>query len=142
MSANRAPAIRRIEDAELSAAFQVVCQLRSHLTEDEFIARVERQRAFGYWIAGAFVEETLLGVIGMREVETLARGRHLHIDDLVVDEHARRTGTGRMLLQFAEEYARSKQLAAVFLDSRTEVIPFYERFGYSAHAALLMRKRL
>ncbi|AUX46379.1 uncharacterized protein SOCE26_079000 [Sorangium cellulosum] len=47
-----------------------------------------------------------------------------------------------MLLQFAEEYARSKQLAAVFLDSRTEVIPFYERFGYSAHAALLMRKRL
>ena len=134
--------IRPIEDVEIVAAFSVVHQLRTHLTQDEFVSRVRRQAMRGYSLTGAFLGDVLVGVMGAREVETLARGRHLHVDDLVVDVPSRSKGTGRALLKFAEEYARREKLTAIFLDSRTEVIPFYEKLGYSAHAALLMRKKL
>jgi GNAT superfamily N-acetyltransferase len=134
--------IRLLEAAEVPAAFPIVHQLRSHLDLDEFSARVSRQGALGYRLVGAFRGGEMVGVMGMRKVETLARGAHLHVDDLVVDERERGTGAGGALLAFAEAHARREQLVAIFLDSRTEVISFYEKRGYAAHAALLMRKRL
>jgi ribosomal protein S18 acetylase RimI-like enzyme len=76
----------------------------------------------------------------MRPVATLARGSHLHVDDLVVDNTQRGSGIGAALMEYAERYARDHGLAAVFLDSRADVVGFYDRLGYSAHPAQLMRK--
>jgi len=134
--------VRRLETGELATAFPVVRELRSHLDGEEFLARVERQRSLGYELLGAFRGGALVGVLGMRPVETLARGLHLHVDDLVVRDKERGTGVGRVLLDFAERDAARRGLGAVFLDSRREAIGFYERLGYEAHTAPLMRKRL
>lgn len=134
--------IRRLHETELDGAYLVVHQLRTQLKIEEFRARVARQAALGYELIGAFEQRALVGVLGMRPVETLARGLHLHVDDLVVDKAVRRSGIGRALLEFAERDAVERGLSAVFLDSRREVIPFYERFGYSSHDAVLMRKRV
>ena len=135
--------IREIGDDALAAAFPVVHQLRSHLTPETFRARVIRQRAHGYALHGAYAADgRLLGVIGARPVATLARGEHLHVDDLVVDAPGRGAGIGALLLGFAERRARDAGLAAIFLDSRAEVVGFYAALGYQPHTATLMRKRL
>lgn len=133
--------IRRLAPAEWHHAFLIIAQLRS-LDEAEFLHRVRRQSYSGYELAGAFQGGRLVGVIGMRPVHTLARGGHLHVDDLVVDAQARRSGAGRALLAFAETDARARGMTAVFLDARQDAIPFYERENYEFHSAPSMKKLL
>ncbi len=143
-------AIRPVAEAELGAAFEVLRELRTHLTPELFAARLGRQRERGYELLGAFAPgspeatgpDTLVGVLGMRPVETMARGPHLHVDDLVVAGGRRGRGVGRRLLERAEEVARERGLEAVFLDSRPEVLGFYEELGYRHHTATLVRKVL
>ena len=65
--------------------------------------------------------------MGMRPVHTLARGPHLHVDDLVVDAAVRGSGAGHALMAYAEADARAREMSAVFLDARPDAIPFYER---------------
>ena len=134
--------IRELAAADLDQAFTVLQELREQLDWPTFTARLQRQAELGYRLFGAFDGTELVGLLGMRPVETMARGRHLHVDDLVVTANLRREGIGASLLAFAERYASEKGLASLFLDSRPEVIGFYEWLGYAPHTATLMRKLL
>ena len=140
----RAPelTIRPLRDDELRAAFPIVVQLRQHLDVQEFMACAVRQSGAGYELIGAFIDQTIVGVMGMRPVETLARGKHLHVDDLVVDASARGRGYGKALLDHAERESETRGCAWVFLDSRPEVLTFYEGLGYSRHTAILVTKHM
>ncbi|TCW85765.1 GNAT family N-acetyltransferase [Burkholderia sp. SRS-46] len=84
----------------------------------------------------------MIGVMGMRPVHTLARGAHLHIDDLVVDSMGRGSGVGRSLIEYAESDARARGMTAIFLDARPDAIPFYERESFVRHASPSMKKVL
>ncbi len=134
--------IRRLEPREWDGVFPIVVQLRPHLDRVEFLRRARRQSHGGYELVGAFSEGRLVGVLGMRPVHTLMRGAHLHIDDIVIDETARKSGCGRALMEYAEADARARGMSAVFLDARPEAIGFYEVVGYSLHTAPSMRKLL
>lgn len=136
------PTVRRLEPAEWVAAFEVMVQLRPHLDEGEFLSRVRRQNHAGYELVGAFDGDRLVGVLGMRPVHTLARGAHLHVDDVVVLDGRRRAGTGKMLIAFAEADAKSRGMSGIFLDARREAIPFYERLGFTFHTSPSMRKEV
>ena len=60
-------------------------------------------------------------------------GERVEIVGLVVDEQARRTGTGRRLVAAAEDWARARGMPELFLRSnvlRTEAHPFYEQLGF------------
>ncbi|MFY3081705.1 GNAT family N-acetyltransferase [Achromobacter xylosoxidans] len=118
----------------------MIKQLRAALDEAEFLQRVRRQSHGGYELVGAYRDGRLIGVMGMRPVHTLARGPHLHVDDLVVDEAVRGSGAGRALMAYAEADARARGMGAVFLDARPDAIPFYEREQYTLHPAPSMRK--
>ncbi|WP_353647054.1 GNAT family N-acetyltransferase [Mesorhizobium sp. WSM2240] len=133
--------VKRLLPAEWPDAFPIISQLRS-LDEEEFLHRVRRQSYSGYELVGAYRDGKLIGVMGMRPVHTLARGPHLHVDDLVVDAEVRGSGAGRALMSFAEKDARAREMTAVFLDARKEAIPFYERENYVFHAAPSMKKML
>ncbi|OCZ65701.1 GCN5 family acetyltransferase [Achromobacter xylosoxidans] len=130
----------RIEPSAWAQAFPLIRQLRTALDEAEFLQRVRRQSHGGYELVGAYRDGRLIGVMGMRPVHTLARGPHLHVDDLVVDEAVRGSGAGRALMAYAEADARARGMGAVFLDARPDAIPFYEREQYTLHAAPSMRK--
>ncbi|HEY8382480.1 MAG TPA: hypothetical protein VIL09_10045 [Microvirga sp.] len=80
---------RRLAPSERANAFRIVVHLRAHLGEAEFISRAGRQSYFSYELVGAFDDGRIVGVLGMRPVHTLARGSHLHVDDLVTGEAAR-----------------------------------------------------
>jgi ribosomal protein S18 acetylase RimI-like enzyme len=134
--------IRTVEDAELSATYQLLHELRNHLDNLTFVSRLRRQIEQGYRLCRAFCGSLLVGLIGMRPVETMARGKHLHVDDLIVAAEWRERRIGMRLLEFAEEYASDHGLRAVFVDSRQEAIGFYKKLGFTFHTAPLMRKGL
>jgi GNAT superfamily N-acetyltransferase len=116
--------VRTVEDAELSAAYHLLHELRNQLDNLAFVSRLRRQSEQGYRLYGAFCDYLLVGLIGMRPVETMARGHHLHVDDLIVAASWRGRGIGMRLLEFAEQHANDQGLNAVFLDSRQEAIGF------------------
>jgi ribosomal protein S18 acetylase RimI-like enzyme len=135
-------AIRRLEPREWEDTFPVVVQLRPHLDKAEFLYRARRQSHNGYELIGAFRSGRLVGILGIRPVHTLMRGAHLHVDDLAVDEAERKSGVGRVLMEYAEADARARGMSVVFLDARPEAIGFYEAIGFKPHTAPSMRKML
>jgi GNAT superfamily N-acetyltransferase len=134
--------LRRLEPAEWRLAFPVIAVLRTHLTLEEFLERVDRQSFGGYQIVGAFVDGRLAGVLGVRPVHTLARGAHLQVDDLVVADEDRRADIGKALMDYVEREAQVRGMGAVFLDARSEAVPFYKSLGFGLHHAPAMRKLL
>ena len=58
------------------------------------------------------------------------------IDDIVVDESYRRKGIGTEIMKHL--LSRLKQVEEVFLRTGKEMIPFYERFGFSLNRGTTM----
>jgi len=133
---------RRLEPREWAAVFPIVAQLRPHLDAEQFLDRARRQSHNGYELVGAYRNGRLIGVLGMRPVHTLARGPHLHVDDIVIEESERRAGGGRALMAYAEADARARGMTAVLLDARPAAIGFYRAIGYELHSVPSMKKTL
>lgn len=136
---NEPSTIRPLQREEWPNAFPLIRELRTQLSESGFLEFLSKQVPLGYVLAGAFLNGKIIGLVGCRPVTTLARGTHLHIDDLIVSPAYRGKGIGVELMNFAEAFGNSF-CKPMFLDSRPEVIKFYEKRGYKAHKATLMRK--
>jgi GNAT superfamily N-acetyltransferase len=77
--------------------------------------------------------DRLLGWIGIELRTTLETGRKAEIIGLVVDAQVRRSGTGKALVEAAENWVRQHGLDAVTVRSNTvrlESHPFYEGIGF------------
>lgn len=136
---NEPVTIRPLQREEWPNAFSLIRELRTQLLESEFLEFLSKQTPLGYVLVGAFFDGKTVGLVGYRPVTTLARGTHLHIDDLIVSPAYREKGIGVKLMDFAEAFGNSFR-KPMFLDSRPEVIKFYEKRGYTVHKATLMRK--
>jgi GNAT superfamily N-acetyltransferase len=123
----------RIADTEdqWRRCFPVIAQLRPHLSEEEFLARVRRQQArFGYRLA--YVEEgaQVQAVAGFRFSKSLCDGPYLYVDDLVTDLDHRSQGFGHFLFDWLLATARSEGCSVVGLESgvqRHDAHRFYLR---------------
>jgi GNAT superfamily N-acetyltransferase len=133
--------VRRLVPAEWPQAFPVMSQIRKQ-NEAEFLRCVRQQSHWGYELVAAFLDNKIVGVLGMRPVHTLARGSHLHVDDLVVDEKLRGKKIGHALMAYAEADARSREMIAIFLDALKDAVPFYEREKFVLHVSPSMKKAL
>jgi GNAT superfamily N-acetyltransferase len=125
-------------DADVARCFPVMRQLRTQLSEDEFLSRVKRQQAGGYRLA--FVESggDVRAVAGFRMIDNLAGGRILYVDDLVTDSAERSRGHGRALLEWLADRAREEGCQNLELDSgvqRFDAHRFYlaNRMVISSH---------
>ena len=119
-------------DAEISATFPVVRQLRLHLREEEYLDVVNRLRRSGYRLAFAAEDGETRCVAGFRIVEFLAYGKFLYVDDLVTAEDARSEGHGKRMLDWLVGVARKEGCSTLQLDSgvqRHEAHRFYFRKG-------------
>ena len=117
MSSGRAGTLVELADADtVRAAWPVVRQLRTHLTEDSFVAMVGAMRAEGYRAIALLRDNTPCAYAGFRILTMLAHGRLLYVDDLVTDETARDTGAGRALIAWLVGEARRHGCAGVQLD--------------------------
>jgi GNAT superfamily N-acetyltransferase len=119
-------------DDEIRACFPVMRQLRPHLAENQFVARVRRQEREGFQLAFVRSGDTIHAVTGFRFLENLASGKILYVDDLVTHADKRSQGWGGVLLDWLTAQARARDCAALELDSGVQ------RFG--AHRFYLRRR--
>lgn len=103
---------------ELEAAFDLMRELRPDLEGlTYFIEQVNRQVSVGYRLYGLWNANKIIGLVGIRISENLLYGRHLYVDDLVIDSTTRGLGYGSMLLNKAREEAASANCRNVVLDT-------------------------
>lgn len=125
--------------ADIARCFAVMHQLRPHLVEAEFVARMRRMQAEGFHLA--FREDeagAIRAVAGYRYQEKLFSGKNLYVDDLVTDTTQRSRGHGRALLAWLASEAQRHGCTQLELDSgvqRHDAHRFYlrERMHISAY---------
>ncbi len=110
-------------DADIALSHAVMSQLRPGIPPADYLDRVRRQQAQGYRLAMVEHLDRVVAVAGFRQVECLAWGRALYVDDLVTDEGARSGGHGRLLFQWLVTEARRGGCRELHLDSGVQ------RFG-------------
>jgi len=139
MSGHRVTAkiqVRRaaLRDAERLA--ELSSQLGYPSTPGEVKSRLQRIRGHdGHFVGVAEIEDgRVVGWIHACVSHLIESNPRAEIGGLVVDEAWRGSGVGKLLMQHAEDWARSKRLEAVYLRSnviRKDAHRFYERLGYN-----------
>lgn len=125
-----------VDDEQIASAFAVMSVLRPHLRADLFVEQVRRMGLDGYCLAGGTVEGRVVVVAGYRVSETLFRGRHLFVDDLVTDPAHQKKGYGTAMLRYLAEFAREEKIERIYLDSRITAKSYYERLGFTMHTSI------
>ncbi|MGD8379268.1 MAG: GNAT family N-acetyltransferase [Gammaproteobacteria bacterium] len=130
-------------DAQIAACYPVMSELRPHIVETEFVARVREQMETGFRLAFLTVEGRPVAVAGFRFMQNLAWGRFLYVDDLVSCATERSRGYGAALLDWLVGYAASNGCDQLHLDSgtqRKDAHRFYEREGLDMTSLHFCRK--
>ncbi len=125
MGLRPAVVVRELHDeAAVRATWPLMWQLRPNYGRDgelahadAYVDAVRLQRAEGYRLAAAFIDDAPRAVAGFRIQHMLGRGRFLYVDDLVTDEAARGTGVGTVLFDWLVATARDAGCARLHLDS-------------------------
>lgn len=143
-----------LDEPSIRACFDVMVQLRDACRRDSFVAQVQRQREAGYNLTCASEIGPELGseagggsgrvvaVSGWRIRETLAMGRHLYVEDLVVDEAARSGGYGAQMIEHLIVRAEKERCATILLDSgvqRHAAHRFYLQQRFDIRAYLFVK---
>ncbi len=83
----------------------------------------------------------VVGTVSVVVETKLTRGtsRVAHVEDVVVDESARGSGLGRLLIDRAMELARAKGCYKAVLSCREEFVSFYESNGFRRHEVTMRR---
>src|SRR5262245_35009665 len=110
-------------EKQIRSCFPVMAQLRPHVTEPEFVARVKKQQREGYELAFLSDCRQVKAVAGFRVGNSLAWGKFLYVDDLVTDEVFRSRGHGQQLFDWLVREARKRACDQFHLDSGVQ------RFG-------------
>src|ERR1043166_1995218 len=106
-------------DAEIKATYPVMKQLRSHLSEDQYLAAVRRQNESGNYHIAALLDDNgiVRCVAGFRLTECLCWGKFMYVDDLVTDENARSENYGHRMMEWLVNQAKEKECKREHLDS-------------------------
>src|SRR6266567_1842458 len=96
------------------------------------LAAMERNSCHATFVA-VMNEEEVIGWIHLSEVHSLTSGPRAEITSLVVDSRTRSAGTGRLLVERGERWARDRGLTVMGVRSniiRERAHAFYLRLGY------------
>jgi GNAT superfamily N-acetyltransferase len=121
-------------DAQIAATFDVMHQLRPHLSREAYLPLIRGLMASdGFRLAALTDEGEVRAVAGYRYMNMLYCGRILYLDDLVADERVRSRGYGKALLDWLKDEGRREGCAELQLISRTvreQAHRFYFREGF------------
>lgn len=125
-------------DEEIINCFDVLAELRPHLTRDTFISTVRSMQHQGYVLAYLAEADKVIAVAGFRVYfELSVGGNTLYVYDLVVTEQVRSQGYGGQLVAALEHYAKAAGCQCVHLDSNTNrhgAHKFYLGNGFKINA--------
>ena len=117
---------------EITRCYPVMRQLRTALSAEEFVARVELQQGEGYRLAFLDNEDAVVALAGFRVMNVLWSGKTMYVDDLVTDEANRSRGFGEAMISWLVARARNEGCTTFSLDSGTHreaAHAFYFRVG-------------
>lgn len=129
---------------EIAECFPVMKQLRPHLTEKDFMARIRHlAETTGLRLAYLRFGGEVKAVAGFRISEWLAvDGKYLEIEDLITDNNERSKGYGGELFDWLVAHAKENNCTHLRLVSnvvRTDAHRFYERKGMTRAAYYFSR---
>jgi GNAT superfamily N-acetyltransferase len=108
---------------DIARCFEVMHELRPHLTLESFLAQAARQQTQGWRLAFLESDGVVRSVTGYRLLENLAWGRFLYVDDLVTRDVDLGGGFGSRLLDWLVDEAKRQGCDQFHLDSGVQ------RFG-------------
>jgi GNAT superfamily N-acetyltransferase len=121
-------------DAEITAAGQILLQLRPAFTLESIVQQIKRQQQEdGYLLASAEQDGEAIAAAGFVINRKLAWGKHIYVDDLVTDQNHRSTGAGKALIDWLKAYGLQQGCEQLHLDSGVQRFPahrFYLREGF------------
>jgi len=115
----------------------------SPIPDEEAIQKMVNSQASSLWIARNEVGE-IIAMLSLAIYRTTT-GVHAWIEDVVVDQKARRQGVAGQLTQAAVEFAQQNEAKAVSLTSRPEreaANQLYQKLGFELVNTNLYRKTL
>lgn len=121
----------------------VLRELRTQLTEEEIVERVQQQMNRGYRLACVAIGDSVQSVAGYRLMQNLSYGKFLYVDDLVTKSDRKRNGFAGQLIDWLCEQAREQGCTALVLDSgvqRFEAHRFYLKHGMDIVSHHFVRK--
>jgi len=121
-------------DEDISKCFDVMVELRPHLTSDTFVPTVRAMETEGYQLA--FMEDNgrVVAATGYRICTNLFMGKHLYVDDLVTLSEARSRGHGESVIRWLRKKAVEADCNYFHLDSGThrgQAHKFYFKQGFT-----------
>ncbi|CAM4425179.1 GNAT family N-acetyltransferase [Paenibacillus tarimensis] len=129
--------IQELKSAEeIKQSYGVMNQLRTDLTEEQYLDLYGRMAGEGYRLMALFDEEDkLVSLAGFSILTNLYYYKHIWVYDLITDQAARSMGYGEKLLVHLEQLAKENGCYCIALSSgfpRKDAHRFYEtRAGYS-----------
>ena len=124
---------RELALSELETAYDVLKELRTDLSYDEFEDLVYAMRHQEYKMYGIFESEELVTYAGVSVQVNLYWKRHLFIYDLVTKASHRGRGYGKEMMLYLNDIAKMFQCERVALTSglqRENAHRFYESYGF------------
>ncbi|MBN4071910.1 GNAT family N-acetyltransferase [bacterium AH-315-F18] len=104
-------------DEEFREAFEVMSELRKHLSREDYQELLRDMRPSGYRLLGVRAGGELTALAGFVEQTCFYYGRHIWVYDLIVKEGARSRGHGKALLDFLHRDAAGRGLSVVALST-------------------------
>lgn len=114
-----------LTDDEILRCFDVMVELRPHLSRENFLVTVRSMEKEGYQLA--FIEaegkstenKTVAVVAGYRITTNLFMGKYLYVDDLVTGDNFRSKGYGERMMNWLRCQAVEAKCNYLHLDSGT-----------------------
>jgi GNAT superfamily N-acetyltransferase len=140
--------VRPAEPRDVTAIARLAGELGYPSTAEQVkdrLASMEGDRRHATFVA-VIADDEVIGWIHLSEVHSLGSEPHAEITNLVVDSLFRGAGTGRLLVERGERWARERGLAVIGLRSnvvRERAHVFYARLGYTlTKSQKVFRKKL
>jgi GNAT superfamily N-acetyltransferase len=132
------------EEHEVRAAYPVMNQLRTHLSEDLFYELFVHMQKEGYTLFANVHNDKIVALAGFAMLTNLYDGKHVYLYDLVTEEEERSKGYGEELLAFLESFAVQNNCNCVVLSSalhRKRAHMFYESKMHYERPSFVFKKR-
>lgn len=108
-----------ITDREIENCFDVIAELRPHLSRNSFLTTVRNMQVDGFKLAFTQKEGEIVVVAGYRIYTNLYMGKHCYVDDLVTAQAHRSKGYGEEMVNWLRGQARQADCQYFHLDSGT-----------------------
>lgn len=134
--------IRELTLKELDIAWDVVQELRTALTYDEFEDLIYEMRDINYTMIGIFEKDKLITYAGVAVSTNLYHKRHLFVYELVTKNNFQSQGYGKLMLEYLRDYAKMAACENLVLSSglaREKAHSFYENNGFEKKSFVFLK---